>query len=362
MIIIFLVALGVQLLYMFIYTLAIGRYKSIKNSKQSTIPVSVVVCAFNELENLKILIPKLLKQNHNTFEVIIVNDQSTDGTYEYLMELKQEYTCFKMVQIDQTPDHFSRKKYGITLGVKEARYDTIVFTDADCYPKSDDWLKSIAEQYNDRTEVVLGASIYEKKERFLNQFIRYETYWTAIQYMGCALVGTPYMGVGRNLSYRKSLFLNNKGFNKHRQVMGGDDDLFINEHANKKNTRAAIGNEMLTYSYPKTTFKSFFRQKMRHLSVGKHYKFKHQIILGFYTLSYLLFWSTGIGLIFAYPEIVGIGLLARIGMIYLMYYITSKKIGEVYMPLILPALDIVYGFYYITTAVLSVFSKRIRWS
>lgn len=359
--IIFLVTLGLQLLYILIYIVSIGRYKSVNNNTADSTSVSVVVCAFNELENLKKLIPKLLNQNHKTFEVIIVNDQSTDGTYDYLMEMKGKHPNVKIVQIDHTPDHFSRKKYGITLGVKAASYDTMVFTDADCYPSTEDWLKSIASQYHGGTKIILGASMYEKGKDFLNYFIQYETYWTAIQYVGCALIGTPYMGVGRNLSYQKSLFLDSKGFNGHQHVMGGDDDLFVNAHASSKNTKVAIGKDMLTYSYPKTTWSCFFKQKMRHLSVGKYYKFKHQIILGIYTLSYLLFWSVGIGLIFGHPEIIGAAILVRIGLMYVMYYTASKKMGEVFVPLILPVLDIVFGFYYIATTGAAVFSKRIKW-
>ncbi len=359
--IIFLLAFSVQILYMIVYTIAIGGYRPIDKSHKQTTPVSVIVCAFNELKNLKRLIPKLLDQKHDCFEVIIVNDQSTDGTYEYLMQIKEQYTHLKVVQIDHTPDHFSRKKYGITLGIKAASYDTVVFTDADGYPSSQDWLSAVTSQYNETTEIALGVSLYEKRSGLLNKFIQYETYWTAIQYLGCALIGLPYMGVGRNLSYKKALFLDNKGFGEYQQVMGGDDDLFINAHANNKNTRVAIGKDTLTYSYPKTTWGDFFTQKVRHLSVGKYYKLKHQIILGFYTFSYLLFWILGIGLIFAYPSVVGAGFLVRIGVMYLMYYVTTKKIGKVFSPLILPVLDIVFGFYYIAVTGVAVFSKRIRW-
>lgn len=358
----FLSALGVQMLFMLLYTVAISRYRPAKGNDQKPAPVSIIICALNEIENLKLLIPKLLNQSHPDYEIIIVNDQSTDGTYEYLMKLKEENDKVRMVQINETPDHFSRKKYAITLGVKAAKHEVLVFTDADCYPNSEDWLKSMAMAHDENTQIVVGASLYEKKKGFLNQFIRYETYWTAIQYLGCALLRMPYMGVGRNMSYTKSLFLSNNGFKKHQHTVGGDDDIFINEHSNKSNTQVVIGNASLTYSYPKVSFETFFRQKMRHLSVGKFYKFKHKIILGLYTLSYLVFWITGVGLIFAYPEIIGIGVVVRMCLIYLMYYIASKKIGERYVPLILPLLDIVYGFYYIATTVITVFSKRIRWS
>jgi len=359
--ILFLIALGLQLLYMTCYTLAIGTYMPTNNNRESDTPVSVIICAFNELENLKKLIPKLLSQSYATFEIIIVNDQSTDGSYEYLLELQEQYTHLKLVQIDYTPDHFSRKKYGMSLGIKAASFDRIVLTDADCYPSSDQWLKLIANQYEHNTQIVIGASLYEKKDGFLNQFIQFETYWTAIQYLSCALMKMPYMGVGRNLSYDKSLFLDNKGFNEHQKVMGGDDDLFVNTHANRRNTEVAVGKESLTFSYPKSTWSDFFIQKARHLSIGRFYKRKHQIILGIYSLSYLLFWGTAIGLIFVDVRIAGIGLLLRAITMYMMFYIASKKIGKVYSPLILPVLDFVFGFYYIATTVSAVFSKSIKW-
>ena len=357
----FLVALGFQLLYMISYTVAIGAHKSKNINPAQDIPVSVIVCAFNELENLKILIPKILSQSYSAFEIIIVNDQSSDGTYEYLLELKEQHSQLKLVQVDFVPDHFSRKKYAMTLGIKAAIYDKMIFTDADCYPSSDQWLRSIASQYDDNTKIVLGASLYEKKSGFLNQFIQFETYWTAIQYLSCAILKTPYMGVGRNLSYDKSLFLENKGFDEHQKVMGGDDDLFVNSHANRKNTKVALGENALTYSYPKSTWSKFFTQKTRHLSVGRFYKLKHQIILGIYSLSYLLFWGTLLGLIFVDIRLAGVGFLVRAVMMYVMFYIASKKIGKVYSPLILPVLDFVFGFYYIATTVLAVFSKSIKW-
>ncbi len=361
LIILFLVALALQFMYLGSYTIAFSLYKTRNSTTEENSSVSVIVCAFNELENLKKLIPKLLSQLHKSFEIIIVNDQSSDGSYEYLLELKEQYAHLKLVEIDYTPDHFSRKKYAVTLGIKAATYDKIVFTDADCYPSSDNWLSSVSSQYAEKTKIVIGASLYEKQKGFLNQFIQFETYWTAIQYLGCAMMKIPYMGVGRNLSYDKSLFLENRGFDTHQKVIGGDDDLFVNTHANGTNTKVILGEESLTYSYPKSTWQEFFRQKKRHLSVGRFYKRKHQIILGIYSLSYLLYWGTVIGLIFVYPLAAGLGFLIRMAMIYLMFFIASKKIGKVYSPLILPVLDFVFGFYYIATTVSSVFSKSIKW-
>ena len=278
--IVFLVAVGIQLIYIIVFLTALGKKQT--GTAAELQPVSVIVCAHDEEQNLKELIPILLQQKHTSFEVIIVNDRSNDGTYDFLLEETKKEERLRMVHAATVPAHVNGKKYGITLGIKAAKYDWIVLTDADCRPNSDQWLRSISDQCKDETEIVLGYSSYLKEQGFLNLFIRFETLLTAIQYIAYAIMGNPYMGVGRNLAYRKSLFLNNKGFNGFLGVTGGDDDLFVNQHANAKNTAVSLGEESIVYSVPKRTLSEFFNQKVRHLSVGKKYRFKHILSLGIF--------------------------------------------------------------------------------
>ena len=248
----------------------------------------MVVCAHDEAGNLAELIPILLSQDYPEFEVIIVNDRSNDSTFDYLLEQTKLHPRLRMVNVKDTPERVNGKKYGITLGIKAATYEWILLTDADCRPAGRSWISSMSEGFSDQTQFVLGFSPYVRGPGFLNRFVRFETILTAIQYFAFGWLGNPYMGVGRNLSYRKSLFLEQKGFNNFLHVTGGDDDLFVNMYARGKNTRLQLAAESQVFSFPEKTWGAFYRQKVRHLSVGKRYRFSHRFLLGLFSVSWVV--------------------------------------------------------------------------
>lgn len=371
----------IQILFLLVYLITIGFYN--RKVRKDVSPISIIVCARNEIDNLRQNIPLLLAQDHPNFELIVVNDQSMDGTYEYLLDLKKQYTNFKLVQIDSVPDHIQSKKYAITLGIKAASNNKVLFTDADCTPNSTDW----ASEMTVENSFAIGVSLYNKRRGILNLFIRFETYLTAIQYVGNALLGKPYMGVGRNLGYDKNLFIENKGFNQIQGVIGGDDDLFVNQHATRKNVEVVLGEKALIYSKPKKSISEFFIQKTRHLSVGKHYKFSDKVILGIFTFTYIMFWITGITIVFYEPSIsiedfsissvietiklavgsfsirlVIVGYSIRFVLMMMLFYVSSKRFGQRFVPLLLPILDFLYVIYYISVGTATAFSKKVRWS
>ncbi len=361
--IIFIASCTLQLLLLFVFLKAFLGYKS--KAITNPMPVSVVIAAHDEEENLRKLLPKLYSQKQIEFEVIIVDDRSNDGTYDLLLHETKENDNLKMVTTKSIPEKMNAKKYALTLGIKAAKYENIVFTDADCFPESDLWLASMSINLSkEEVQINLGVSLYQKTKGLLNAFIRYESIWTAIQYIGLALSGMPYMGVGRNLAYKKSLFLNNKGYNSHIGTMGGDDDLFVNKHANNRNTAVQLGADNLVCSIPKSTWSDFFTQKIRHLSVGKHYKFGHKLILALITLSHLIFWFSGIGLVIMLrePYLVGIGFIVRTLILYITFIIASKKFGARFNLWGLVFLDFIFVFYYLSTGIRTLFTKRVRWS
>ncbi|WP_343030507.1 glycosyltransferase [Fulvivirga aurantia] len=326
-------------------------------------PVSIIIAARNEYQNLKKLLPQLYAQEHPDFEIIIVNDQSYDETYDFLKAESASNPRLRVVNVDNAPDHVNSKKFALTLGIKAAKNDLLLLTDADCLPNSNQWVSTMASHASDK-QFVIGFSQYETKPGFLNYFIRFETLLTGIQYLSFAALGKPYMGVGRNLAYRKSLFLENKGFNGYMQVVGGDDDLFVNKHATNKNTAVVAGSEAETTSIPKTTWKSFFKQKLRHLSVGKHYKTGDKIILGSFSLSYLLSWLLLPILLIAGGElylVIGSFLLRSL-LFYITFLISTKKLNVTFNVWGLIFLELIYVFYYIFIAVRALFTKRVTWS
>lgn len=353
--------LAVQLIYLILFLVAFSKKQAAKSTEMQ--PVSIIVCAHDEEENLRELVPMLLQQNYPQFEIIVVEDRCNDGTYDYLLQATKDYSLLKMVRVVNKPEHVNGKKFGLTLGIKAAKYDWVLLTDADCRPESADWIQQMTSSIQPATKIVVGFSPYFKIAGFLNTFIRFESFLTGIQMIGFALLGKPYMGVGRNLLYHKSLFLENKGFNAHLGITGGDDDLFVNQHATSKNTRVAIGQSTLTFSKPKTTWKEFYHQKRRHLSVGKYYQFSDKLVLGLFTLTWIASCFLVIPISVLSPLfywILGLFVL-RSGLLTYLFYRASRKLGAPFEAWVVPFLDFVYAFYYLVAGAAALSAKRISW-
>lgn len=363
---IFVLCLIIQLYYYLFFFSRLGfRNGKITSPSKSLPGVSIIICAQNEYENLQQLLPALYKQNYPQFEIIVVNDKSTDETLAYLSKEKEARKNMKVINIDKTPDHINSKKYGLSLGIKLASYDVLLLTDADCIPDSEEWISVMSQEFtNSSTKIALGFSQYTSTKGLLNLFIRFETLYTAIQYLSLALSGRPYMGVGRNLAYTKSFFIEKKGFKDHLKVTGGDDDLFINKNATKANIKVVTSPESIIYSVPKKTWKEYFRQKKRHLSVGKHYRLKDRVRLSILFLSQFFFWVTFISLLILWQEpylVVG-GFVLRMAVQYLIFYKASIKLGDKIELWVLPLLDVLYVMYYIATGISALASRNIKWN
>ena len=245
-----------------------------------------------------------------------------------LEEFKKTFKDLHIVNLEQEAKGIPGKKYPLSIGIKEAKHEILLMTDTDCVPASEFWLQKMQDAYQDGIEVVLGYGAYYKKPGLINKLIRFETFHSALQYFSYALAGLPYMGVGRNLSYKKALFLRNKGFSSINHVLSGDDDLFINQVANKNNISVVIDPEAFTLSEPKTTFKEWVKQKNRHLSTGKYYQPKHKFLLGLYSLSHFLFYPLLIvSLIYDWKITIGIFMLRFISQM-IIWFKAMQKFNE----------------------------------
>ncbi len=271
-------------------------------ASQDLPPISIILAASNELDNLKELLPLLDLQDYPKFEILVADDRSSDGTYDYLLLNPDNIKHLDFLRISDLPQHFTAKKYAVTMAVKKSKNEILLFTDADCRPESDQWLKAMVSQMVSEKDIVLGFSKYNFTPGFLNALIRYETFQTAVQYFSFALAKVPYMGVGRNLMYKKSLFWKNNGFAKHLGLLSGDDDLFINAAATHTNVAISTAEDSATYSIPKHTWGDWFIQKRRHLSVGKKYKFRDKFNLGLLWMSELVSWFLFVPVLFMFPD------------------------------------------------------------
>jgi glycosyltransferase involved in cell wall biosynthesis len=366
LLIIFIVVLSIQLLYfVIIFSRFLVEKQTEIHSNTNTKGVSIVVCAWNEFDNLTELLPILANQTYPDYEVIIVDDRSTDGSGEFLKHEILNYPNFKLVTITETPDHLASKKYALSLGIKMATKDVLLLTDADCKPSSDQWITGMINKLGFDKQIVLGFSPYIEEPGFLNSFIRFETFFTAWQYFSYALFGMPYMGVGRNLMYRRKLFIDKLGFRNHQKVTGGDDDLFVNENSNASNIAISFNPDAFTYSVPKQTFADWFIQKKRHLFIGRRYKKRDKMLLGIYSISHILSWVLLPVLIFAPIQLLILAsavFVFRLLTFWVFGAIANHKLGKTIRWYVLPMFDFLLAIYFATMGWFSVVAtKKVRW-
>jgi glycosyltransferase involved in cell wall biosynthesis len=259
-------------------------YKEKTNEKG----VSIIICGRDEIKNIKKNIKSFVNQKHHNFEIIYVDDGSKDNSVNYL---KSEYPLIKVIETKDYNNKNKGKKNALIEGVKEANNEIILLSDCDCYPISDQWVKNMTIEFkNETTEIVLGISHYKTyKNSLINKIVQYDGFITAINYISFSLSKKTYMGIGRNVAYLKSSFLKSNKLKETSNIASGDDDLLINDIANKKNTFVCLKEESLTISEPEKTWKGFFQQKKRHYSTPIYYKKDDQLRLSLNYLSYLLY-------------------------------------------------------------------------
>ncbi len=361
------------IIQLFFYLFVFIRLSWHKNTERrgDLPPVTVLVCAWNELENLKELLPRLDSQNYPEYEVIVLDDRSWDGTNDYLEAQAAHWHHIRHIRIGEAHDYITPKKYAITIGMKHALYPVMLMTDADCRPAGDNWIGAMVSQLSGDKEIVLGYSPYFPGSGLLNWFIRCETFYAAVQYMSLARVGLAYMGVGRNLMYRKDLFFNKKGFYNHKNVTGGDDDLFINETATAANVAINPDPESFSWSIPKTTWKSWFVQKKRHLSVSKYYRPRNKALLGIISFSHVGVWLAALSFLgyFLYSgqyqnaEYLGIGFGIKSLIQVLVLGFVNRRLGSTLPWYTLVFVDFVFFVYYLIMGFVMLFNRerRPRW-
>jgi glycosyltransferase involved in cell wall biosynthesis len=338
----------IQLVYYWALFVRVPNHRKSEKLQSQQHPVSVVVCARDEAPNLARNLPGLLAQTYpSTHEVLVVNHNSQDETRYLLEEFKKTFKDLHIVNLEQEAKGIPGKKYPLSMGIKEAKYEILLLTDADCVPASEHWVQLMQDAYDDQTEIVLGYGAYHKRPGILNKLIRFETFHSALQYLSFAIAGNPYMGVGRNLSYKKNLFLTTKGFSSINHVPGGDDDLFINKVARKSNTRVVLDHDSFTLSEAKKSFSQWVLQKNRHFSTAKYYRFSHRFLLGIYSATQFLFYPLFIASVIFYDWRIVLGVFAlRFLTQAYVYFRSMKKLGETDLIAWWWLLDIWMFFYY----------------
>ena len=352
-----------QMIYYWLVFARLAFYKPKETAQLAQPPVSVVIAARNEYHNLLKNLPLILEQDYPEFEVVVVNHASNDETALYLKELQHKDGRLKVVQIDRELNFFSGKKFPLSLGIKSARHEILLLTDADCTPAGTNWIDSVVGNYSGDTEIILGYGPYKKAKGFVNKLVRYDTFHVAMQYLSFAIAGMPYMGVGRNLSYKRSMFFRNKGFTSHYKIASGDDDLFINQVATKKNTGISVDQAGFMYSEAKESFGAWLIQKQRHLSTGSHYKTKFKILLGMFSITQILFFASLLTLLilWIYPVIVLSVFVLRLFTQILVHKKILDRFADGQLLLFSLLWEVFHMMVIQTVTIISAFRKTTKW-
>lgn len=357
---------GVVFIQVVCHIFIFGKFAFIKPIKQiaKTLDVSVIICAKNESNNLKAFLPAILSQSYSNFEVVLINDASSDNTLEVMEAFAENHKNIKIVDVKSNEAFWGNKKYALTLGIKAATNEHLLFIDADCKPVSRSWISEMCSQFSNEKTIVIGYGGYSKiKNSFLNKLIRFETLLTAIQYFSFAKCGMPYMGVGRNLAYTKKQFFDANGFMGHIKIKSGDDDLFINQVSTKKNTAVRYSKNSFTISKPKTTFKAWITQKRRHISTAKHYKALHKYLLAIIYATTLLFWVLATFLLasqYNWPIVLAL-IVLRLTVLYTIYGVSAKKLRESDLIIFIPFLEFFLITFQLTIFISNLISKPNHW-
>lgn len=353
----------VQLYYLVGNHSKLAGYVPLEELPAAELPISVIISARNEARNLIENLPYILQQNYSNFEVVVINDCSSDNSDEILEDIQREFPHLKIVTITEHVRFKTGKKFALTLGIKAAKNEHLLFTDADCKPATLHWITRMAANFSTGAQIVLGYSPYFRTGNFLNPFIRFETLKTGINYLSAALNGDPYMGIGRNLAYTKTLFFANKGFAAHMHVMSGDDDLFVNQNGTVDNTIIEIHPDTFTFTDAKTTLGGWFRQKKRHMGVGTLYKSHHRRMLSFDAVSGFLFYVLfTLCMVFRFEPLLAIGMFVFRWLLQLFIYRkVFKKLDSNDMLWSLPFFDLIYYVYLNIFGLIGSFTKTTRW-
>jgi len=364
--VIFALAAIIQILYyLFIYLRAVWHTEKPATSQTNeTPPVSVIICARNEEENLLLNLPAVLEQDYPSFEVIVVNDCSEDNTEQILAEFKQKYPHLRSTIIRKDGSFINGKKFAATVGVKAAQHEWMLFTDADCRPDGTQWILSMSKYFVDHKAIVLGYGGYLPQKGYLNKWIRYNACFNALQYLGFALIGKAYMGAGRNLAYRQSLFFAHNGFAAHAHIPSGDDDMFVNRAATKQNVAVTCIKNAHTRAIPQKSFAEWIRQKRKNIAISRHYRNIQIFRLSLEPFTRVLMWASFVVLMFFCPfwEYILMALMLRMVIFLSVIRAASRKLNEpgiwqhaVFFDLVAP---FVHFYLYLLNRL---FSKHYQW-
>ena len=357
----FVACTAVQIIYYLAFSSFLFRSKKNKTNT-SEIPISVIIYTKNQAEKFLTFLPSILEQEYYKFEIVLINNASSDNTSVLLESYAKKHAHIKVINVENNEAFWGSKKYALTLGIKTAQYPNLLFTDTNCTLVSKHWISEMSKKFTTNKTIILGYKKYQKENSLSNIFIRYENLLKAIKCFGFTKLGSPFMAFGNNFGYQKSEFFKVKGFINHMKTNAGEADLFIKDAANKENTTFCISEKSFIKTAIPTSFSKWFAANKEEIVITKKYKFKHRFLLKFFTFSKILFYVLATVLFFVYPyQIILPIVLAYFLLQYIIIGISAKKLKEPQIIFFLPFLEIGLLLIQISIFSANLISKPNHW-
>jgi len=352
----------VQLFYFWGVFSALAFFKA-KKQTDSFPPVSVVITANNQYNDLQKSLPSMLSQDYPDFEVVVVNDNSDDSSNELLEDFSKQYTNLKVVELKQSLNWFSGRKFPLSLGIKSATNNLILLTDPGCVPQSNGWIKAMTGSFTSNSEIVLGYSSYNTTSK-INKWFRFTAFYDALLYLSMALRGLPFKGIGKNMGYSRELFYRNKGFSSHYVISAGDDELFVNRAANKHNVAVVVSEEGTIKQVKKMSFSSWLAGEKNRLKIRRFFNIRDRMLIRAFSFTSFAFYGLLVTLLFLGVPIFLVGFIFALRFISMMLIsaLAQKRLSEKKLILLSPIFEIFLILIDFFIWVLLFFNRKKKWS
>ena len=264
-------AIGLCTLYVSLIILfSIGLLRRLRSASPEQPNVSIIVPARNEAHNLDACLNALSAQTYpaHQFEIIIVDDRSTDETANKIRAWQTKLSNLHGVSVEQQ-EFDCPKKNALWQGIKQAHHDIVFTTDADCRP-GPNWLSSTIVQFASNIGMVIGHAplIQEGKTQSL---LSLQALIVSILAAGSAGIGFPLTCTGRNLAFRRQSFDEANGYSAIGHIIGGDDVLLMNQIINNTSWKIRFNADPKSYVPSAPHPDNLLDRQVRYQSKTIHY-------------------------------------------------------------------------------------------
>jgi glycosyltransferase involved in cell wall biosynthesis len=348
--------------YVFVYG-KVSRYR-LPEENYNFPPVSVVLVTKDEQENLKERLPVILEQQYPDFEVVIVNNASSDETEFVLKVFQKIYPQLKVVNLySEAPNKFLGKKYPLSIGIKSAKNDCVLLTNVNCVPNSLFWIMNMVRGLSQTRNTIIGFNFYEREKTLFNSLVQYDTIINAINYGGMALLGNPYKATGDNIIISREEFFNSGSFLSLYNVACGDMELYVNRITKGKKTSVILNEEAYIKTETPQSFSLWCRYKKRNIKTAYYYKFLDKLLVAIPSWTTLFFYATFVTLfLLNFPwQWILTGCILKFAIQIIFFQNASKVLMKNNLCIFAPLFEIFFLVFNTIMGISVLFSRKDRW-